>query len=141
MTLLRYLSEPELRVQITAITNRAEAFHGSATRLMIGGRLIGHNDPDYQERVVTFNELIANCAIYSTALDITDAANTLVAEGQLVDPDDLATVSPLITRTITPLRRLALGPHPAQGRRRHQVGPGPRSAVSHRAGVTPRRPG
>ncbi len=28
ITLLRYLSEPELREQITAITNRAEAFHG-----------------------------------------------------------------------------------------------------------------
>jgi TnpA family transposase len=100
VTLLRYLSEPELRVQITAITNRTEAFHGFATHLMIGGRLIGYNDPDYQERVVKFNELIANCAIYSTALDITDAANALAAEGHLVDPDDLATVSPLITRTI-----------------------------------------
>ncbi|WP_322748037.1 MULTISPECIES: Tn3 family transposase [unclassified Frankia] len=100
VTLLRYLSEPGLRDQITAITNRTEAFHGCATHLMIGGRLIGHNDPDYQERVVTFNELIANCAIYSTALDITDAANALAAEGHLVDPDDLATVSPLITRTI-----------------------------------------
>ncbi|MEV0617502.1 Tn3 family transposase [Nonomuraea sp. NPDC050404] len=67
---------------------------------MIGGQLIGHNDPDYQERVVKFNELISNCAIYSTALDITDAANALAAEGHLVDPDDLATISPLITRTI-----------------------------------------
>jgi len=100
VTLLRYLSEPELRDQITAVTNRTEAFHGFAAHLMIGGRLIGHNDPDYQERVVKFNELIANCAIYSTALDITDAANALAAEGHVVDPDDLATVSPLITRTI-----------------------------------------
>jgi hypothetical protein len=75
-------------------------FHGFAAHLMIGGRLIGHNDPDYQERVVKFNELIANCAIYSTALDITDAADALAAEGHVVDPDDLATVSPLITRTI-----------------------------------------
>ena len=48
---------------------------------MIGGRLIGHNDPDYQERVVKFNELIANAAIYSTALDITDAAGGTVAGG------------------------------------------------------------
>jgi hypothetical protein len=100
VTLLRYLSEPELRDQITAVTNRTEAFHGFAAHLMIGGRLIGHNDPDYQERVVKFNELIANCAVYSTALDITDAANALAAEGHVVDPDDLATVSPLITRTI-----------------------------------------
>ncbi len=67
---------------------------------MIGGQLIGHNDPDYQERVVKFNELISNCAVYSTALDITDAANVLAAEGHPVDTDDLATISPYVTRTI-----------------------------------------
>lgn len=81
VTLPRYLSEPELRDQIAAITNRTETFHNFAQFLMIGGRLIGHNDPEYQERVVKFNELVANAAIYSTALDITDAANALAAEG------------------------------------------------------------
>lgn len=60
---------------------------------MIGGKLIGHNDPDHQERVVKFNELLANCAIYSTALDITDVANGLAAEGYPVDTDDLATIT------------------------------------------------
>jgi TnpA family transposase len=100
ITLLRFLSEPELREQITAITNRAESFHGFAEWLMFGGRLIGHNDPDHQDRVVKFNELVANCAIYSTALDITDAANALAADGHPVDPDDLATITPYITRTI-----------------------------------------
>ena len=100
ITLLRFLSEPQLREQITAITNRTEAFHKFSAHLMIGGQLIGHNDPDYQERVVKFNELISNCAIYSTALDITDAANVLAAEGHAVDTDDLATISPYVTRTI-----------------------------------------
>ncbi|MFC5747539.1 Tn3 family transposase [Actinomadura rugatobispora] len=100
ITLLRYLSEPELREQITAITNRTEAFHGFADWLMFGGKLIGHNDPDHQEKVVKFNELIANCVIYSNACDITDAANALAAEGHPVDTDDLATVSPYITHTI-----------------------------------------
>ncbi|MEU4332826.1 Tn3 family transposase [Nonomuraea dietziae] len=37
ITLLRYLSEPALREQITAITNRTEAFHGFADWLMFGG--------------------------------------------------------------------------------------------------------
>lgn len=46
-----------MREQITAITNKAEAFHGYAEWLMIGGNLIGHSDPDYQERMVKFNEL------------------------------------------------------------------------------------
>src|ERR1022692_2666251 len=100
ITLLRYLSEPELRDQIAVVTNRTEQFHNFSQFLMIGGRLIGHNDPDYQERVVKFNELVANAAIFSTALDITDAANALAGEGYPVDTDDLATVSPYITRTI-----------------------------------------
>jgi hypothetical protein len=100
VTLLRYLSEPALRDHITAVTNRTESFHNYATWLMIGGRLIGHNDPDYQEKVVKLNELVANAAIYPTALDITDAANALAAEGHPVDPDDLATITPYITRTI-----------------------------------------
>jgi hypothetical protein len=38
--------------------------------------------------------------IYSTALDITAAANTAAAEGHPVDSVDLATVSPLITHTV-----------------------------------------
>ncbi|MEV5752327.1 Tn3 family transposase [Actinoallomurus sp. NPDC052308] len=83
-----YLSEPALREQITPITNRTEAFHGFADWLMFGGELIDHNDPDHQEKGVTFNELIANCVTYSNACDITDAANAL------------ATVSPYITHTI-----------------------------------------
>lgn len=100
ITLLRFLSEPELREQITAITNRNESFHGFADWLMFGGKLIGHNDPDYQEKVVKFNELMANCVVYSTAVNITDAANDLAAEGREIDLDDLATISPYITHTV-----------------------------------------
>lgn len=61
--------------------------------------LIGHNDPDYQEKVVKFNEMIADCVMYPTACDITDAANAIAAEGELVDPADLAAISPCITST------------------------------------------
>jgi TnpA family transposase len=100
ITLLRYLSEPGLRDQIAQVTNRNEAFHGFADWLMFGGKLIGHNDPDYQEKVVKFNELIANCVMYSTACDITDAANAVAAEGEPVDPADLSTISPYITSTV-----------------------------------------
>ena len=67
---------------------------------MFRGNLIGHNNPDYQEKVVKFNELLANCVMYSTACDITDAANDIAAEGERVDPADLATISPYITHTV-----------------------------------------
>jgi hypothetical protein len=71
---------------------------------MVGGKLIGHNGPEHQELMVKFNELMAHCAIYSIALDITDAANALAAEGHPVDHDDLAAITPYATHTI---RRLA----------------------------------
>jgi TnpA family transposase len=101
VVLLRYLSEPELREGITAITNRVEAFHGFAKWLSFGhdGILAG-NDPDHHEKIVKFNELLANCAIYSTTLDITAAANDLIATGRDVDPEDLATITPYITSKI-----------------------------------------
>ncbi|MEV4172493.1 Tn3 family transposase [Nonomuraea sp. NPDC049709] len=100
ITLLRYLSDPDLREQITQVTNRNESFHNFADSLMFGGKLIGHNDPDYQEKIIKFNELLADCVIYSTAQDITDAANAIAADGHPVDLDDLATISPYITHVI-----------------------------------------
>ncbi|WP_206642159.1 Tn3 family transposase [Nonomuraea polychroma] len=97
ITLLRYSSDPDLREQITQVTNRNESFHNFAGWLMSAGKLIGHNDPDYQEEIIKFNELLADCVIYSTAQDITDAANAIAADGHPVDLDDLATISPYIT--------------------------------------------
>jgi hypothetical protein len=105
---------PACGEQITAITNKAEAYHGYAEWLMIGGKLIGHNDLDHQERVVKFNELLANCAIYSTALDITDAANTLAAEGYPLERDDLATITPYIQHTIRRMGDLVLNLAPPE---------------------------
>ena len=128
ITLLRYLSEPGLREQITAVTNRNEAFHGFADWLMFGGKLIGHNDPDYQEKVVKFNELIANCVIYSTACDIT-AANAIAAEGEPVDPADLATVSPYITHTVRRFGNWTLNLTPPEQAPVHQAGPGTEGLV------------
>ena len=98
--LLRFLADAQLREQITAITNKAEAFHGFSAWLRFGGEAIGRNDPDYQEKIIKFNELLANCVIYSNACDITAAANALAGDGHPIDADDLATISPYITHTI-----------------------------------------
>lgn len=66
------------------------------------------SDPDHQERIVKFNELLANCAVYSTALDITDVTNQLAGEGHQIDTDDLATVTPYIQHTIRRMGELVL---------------------------------
>jgi len=94
ITILRFLSDPQLRENITAVTNKTEAYHGFSEWLRFGGEVIGRNDPDYQEKVVKFNELLANCVIYQNACDITAAANALAADGHPVDPGDLATITP-----------------------------------------------
>ncbi|MGW2563080.1 Tn3 family transposase [Streptomyces sp. NPDC001514] len=60
ITLLRYLSNPDLREQITQVTNRNEAFHGFADWLVFGGKLIGHNDPDYQEKIIKSNPYLTH---------------------------------------------------------------------------------
>lgn len=115
IVLLRYLSEPELREGITAVTNRVEAFHGFAGWLSFGREQLAHNDPVHQEKTVKFNELLANCAIYSCTLDITTTVNDLTAAGVQVDTEDLATVTPYITGRIRRFGdwKLDLTPPPA----------------------------
>ncbi|BDU00016.1 hypothetical protein IFM12276_30440 [Nocardia sputorum] len=49
---------------------------------------------------MTPNELVADCAIYSTALDIADATNALAAERHPVDPQGLATITPYVAGMI-----------------------------------------
>lgn len=68
--------------------------------------MLQDNDPDHQEKTIKFNELLANCLISYTAVDITRMANDLIDEGWEVDPVDLATVTPYITS-----KTAASGPH------------------------------
>ncbi|WP_225887641.1 transposase [Streptomyces canus] len=97
IVLLRFLSEPELRESIQAMTNKVEAFHKFSNWLMFASDVLQDNDPDHQEKTIKFNELLANCLIFHTAVDITKVANDLIDEGWEVDPVDLATVTPYIT--------------------------------------------
>lgn len=97
IVLLRYLSDPALRDSIAIITNRMESYNGFCQWLSFGSDVLADNDPEHQEKLVKFNELLANSLIFSTTLDITAVANTLAVEGVPVHRDDLATISPYIT--------------------------------------------
>ena len=100
ITLLRFISEPELRAEITAATNKAEAYNGFSEWLRFGGEVIERNDPAEQEKVIKFNSLLANCVIFHTTLDMTAAVRQLLAEGWAIDPCDLATMAPYLTEGI-----------------------------------------
>ncbi len=101
IVLLRYLSEPELRESITTITNRVESFHNFSKWLSFGNAgVIGDNDPGHMEKVVKFNELLANCVIFYNAAELTVVLNQLAAEGHPVRSEDVAALSPYATRHI-----------------------------------------
>ena len=100
ITLLRFISEPELRQEITAATNKAEAYNGFSAWLRFGHDAIQRNDPAEQEKIIKFNSLLANCVIFHTALDMTAVIRQLAGEGQTITPAALAALSPYITERI-----------------------------------------
>lgn len=59
------------------ITNRVESFHRFATWFGFGAEegVLATNDPIYQEKLIKFNQLVANCCLYSTAVDLTTVVN------------------------------------------------------------------
>ena len=100
ITLLRLISEPELRAQIDAATNKVESYNNFTNWLAFGSELIERNDPAEQEKMIKFNTLLANCVIFHIALDMSDVVRALLAEGHPVEVDDLATMAPYITETV-----------------------------------------
>ncbi len=100
ITLLRFISEPELREEITAATNKAEAYQGFSAWLRFGHEAIERNDPAEQEKIIKFNTLLANCVIFHTALDMTAVLRQLADEGWPVTPAAIANLSPYIRERI-----------------------------------------
>jgi TnpA family transposase len=99
--LLRYISEMELRQQITALTNKVEAYNGFAKWSFFGGEgVIADNDPEEQEKAIKYNDLVANAIILHNVVDMTCVLRTLIDEGYQVKRDDVASCSPYITRQI-----------------------------------------
>ncbi|MGI8429765.1 MAG: Tn3 family transposase, partial [Solirubrobacteraceae bacterium] len=90
ITLLRFISEPQLREEITAATNKVEAYNGFSAWLRFGHEAIERNDPAEQEKIIKFNTLLANCVIFHTALDMTAVLRQLASEGWEITAAGLA---------------------------------------------------
>ncbi len=99
--LLRYISDMQLRQQITAVTNKVEAYHGFAKWFFFGGEgVIANNDPEEQEKIIKYNDLIANAVVFHNAVDLTSVLRQLQGEGYLVMRNDVAALSPYLTSHI-----------------------------------------
>lgn len=81
--LLKYISDITLREQITASTNKVEAYNGFSNWLFFGGDgVIAENDPEEQEKRIKYNDLVANAVIFQNVIDITLILRDLIKEGQ-----------------------------------------------------------
>jgi TnpA family transposase len=99
--LLRYISELNLRRQITATTNKVEAYNGFSDWLFFGGDgVIETNDPVEQEKRMHYKDLVANTVIFQNTVDITAILRSLQQEGVSVRRDTVAMLSPYLTRHI-----------------------------------------
>lgn len=99
--LLSYISDLELRDQITATTNKVEAYNGFSKWLFFGGEgIIADNDPEEQEKVIKYNDLVANSVIFHNVVDQTRILRELKNEGFPVTREDVATLSPYVTSHI-----------------------------------------
>jgi Tn3 transposase DDE domain len=99
--LLEYLNSAQLREQITASTNKVEAYHRFANWLFFGGEgLLLQIHPDEREKRLKYNHLLTNAVPIQNVLDLTRAVRGLQAEGYPVKHEDLATLSPHQTRHI-----------------------------------------
>ncbi len=99
--LLRYLSDAELREEITGTTNKLEAYNGFTKWLSFGGEgVIGTPDPVEQEKRVKYTDLLANAVILQNTIDLTRAVHELAESGYEVKREDLALLSPYWTSHI-----------------------------------------
>lgn len=99
--LLQFISNAQLRQQITAATNKVESYHGFAKWFFFGGDgIIASNDSEKQEKMVKYNDLVANAVIFQNVVDLTEVLQQLQCEGYLLKREDVASLSPYLTSHI-----------------------------------------
>ncbi len=102
VALLRYLADPQLRIRVTAATNKVESYNGFAQWLSFGNNgVLADNDPAEQEKLIKFNTLLADLVIFHNALDIMDVVRGLVAEGWTITAGQLGALSPYLRAHIS----------------------------------------
>lgn len=99
--LLRCLADGQVREQITATTNKLEAYNGFSKWLCFGGDgVLPDKHAQDQEKRIKYTDLVANAVILQNTVDLTYAVRDLIADGYEVKAEDLALLSPYWTSHI-----------------------------------------
>lgn len=89
------------REQINATTNKVEAYNGFTKWVFFGGEgVITENDPEEQEKRIKYKDLVCNVIAFQNVVDMTYALRELKREGYAVLREDVAALSPYLTRRI-----------------------------------------
>jgi TnpA family transposase len=113
--LLRWLSDIDLRHQVTTTTNKVEQFHNFAKWLFFGGeaRTIATGDPDELEKRIKYNDLTANAVAVYNVLGITHALRDLDAAGHTPATGTISRLSPFLTSPVKRFGDYTLPNNPA----------------------------
>lgn len=101
MFLLEYISNAEIRQEITAVTNIVEKYHQFLDWVFFGkDGAITDNDPIEQEKRFKYLDLVASAVILQNTVDMSLAIQTLTQQGVEVKYQHVKALSPYITRHI-----------------------------------------
>ena len=99
--LLRYIDDVEVRRTINAATNKSEEFNGFVNWAFFGGEgIIAENVLHEQRKIVRYNQLVANLVILHNVEQMTRVLSALGEEGQTINAEVLAGLSPYRTSHI-----------------------------------------
>ena len=96
--LLHWISDPQLRSDVTGGTNGVEGYHALVKWLQFGGEIIQENDPEEQQKRVRYLAVLASAVIYWNVVEMTRVFNELAQEGYTINKADIAYLSPYLTR-------------------------------------------
>jgi TnpA family transposase len=99
--LLKYVMDPQMQKQITAETNKVEAYHEFAEWCRFaGGRKIEAHDPEEQEKMIKYNDLLTNAIILHNIVDMTNVLREMIEEGKEIRKETVGGLSPYLRRHI-----------------------------------------
>jgi TnpA family transposase len=99
--LLKYISDPELRSTISAVTNKSEQLNDFIKWIRFGADgVIQENDRDEQRKLIKYNHLVAICVILHNVCTLTRLLSQLAKEGHIFDEATIGQISPYIREHI-----------------------------------------
>lgn len=101
MFLLKFISEPKLRENITATTNKVEAYNGLSDWTLFGSKfIVASNDAKDMEKAIKYNMIVTNSIILQNLIDISEIIFQMKNEGYKILREEIALLSPYLTEHI-----------------------------------------